>query len=36
MQNQTKQKVAYFSMEIALANDIHTYSGASASSQATR
>jgi starch phosphorylase len=27
MQNQTKQKVAYFSMEIALSNDIHTYSG---------
>ncbi|MEM2081024.1 MAG: alpha-glucan family phosphorylase [Candidatus Bathyarchaeia archaeon] len=27
MQNQTKQKVAYFSMEIALLNDIHTYSG---------
>ncbi|MCW4008268.1 MAG: alpha-glucan family phosphorylase [Candidatus Bathyarchaeota archaeon] len=27
MQNQTKQKVAYFSMEIALSNDMHTYSG---------
>ncbi|MEM3000087.1 MAG: alpha-glucan family phosphorylase [Candidatus Bathyarchaeia archaeon] len=27
MQNQTKEKVAYFSMEIALLNDIHTYSG---------
>ncbi|MEM2099405.1 MAG: alpha-glucan family phosphorylase [Candidatus Bathyarchaeia archaeon] len=27
MQNQTKQKVAYFSMEIALHNDVHTYSG---------
>ncbi|MGB9914984.1 MAG: alpha-glucan family phosphorylase [Candidatus Bathyarchaeales archaeon] len=27
MQNQTKHKVAYFSMEIALLNDIHTYSG---------
>lgn len=27
MQNKVKQKVAYFSMEIALANDIHTYSG---------
>lgn len=22
-----KQKIAYFSMEIALSNDIHTYSG---------
>ncbi|MCW4044410.1 MAG: alpha-glucan family phosphorylase [Candidatus Bathyarchaeota archaeon] len=27
MQNRLKQKVAYFSMEIALENDIHTYSG---------
>jgi len=27
MQNQMKQKVAYFSMEVALSNDIHTYSG---------
>ncbi len=27
MQNKMKQKVAYFSMEIALENDIHTYSG---------
>ncbi len=27
MQNQVKQKVAYFSMEITLSNDLHTYSG---------
>ncbi|MCX8153328.1 MAG: glycogen/starch/alpha-glucan phosphorylase, partial [Candidatus Bathyarchaeota archaeon] len=27
MQNQNRQKVAYFSMEIALLNEMHTYSG---------
>lgn len=27
MQKQTEQKIAYFSMEIALSNEIHTYSG---------
>ena len=27
MSNSMKQKIAYFSMEIALSNDIHTYSG---------
>jgi starch phosphorylase len=26
-ESQMKQKIAYFSMEIALSNDIHTYSG---------